>query len=124
MGNQHFTKIYNSTNETLKVELELPEFEEKKSYEIPPGDHIIQPTDKGDVRIKLYKKNITGNFNFYYYFVEILIKFQNIKGEWNLNHVAKAFQPSDVNLIIKKQRKMYSFVRSKYGNIYAESSSP
>ena len=64
MGNQHFTKIYNSTNETLKVELELPEFEEKKSYEIPPGDHIIQPTDKGDVRIKLYKKNITGNFNY------------------------------------------------------------
>ena len=63
MGNQHFTKIYNSTNETLKVELELPEFfeqDDKKSYEIPPGDHIIQPTDKGDLKIKLFKKNITG----------------------------------------------------------------
>lgn len=54
----------------------------------------------------------------------ILLHNLYIEGEWNTTHSAKTINPSDINLIIKKKRKIHSFVRSKYGNIYAESSSP
>lgn len=58
------------------------------------------------------------------YFKLIIYKLSLFSGLWNDHHVAKSINPSDVNLIIKKKSKTYSFVRSKYGNLYAESSSP
>ena len=63
MGNsQHSTKVYNSTNDTLKIELESPGKinPEKHIFEIPAGEHISQRTNEGDVRICLYTKNIHG----------------------------------------------------------------
>lgn len=61
MGNQHCTKIYNSTNETLKVSIQHPN-DLVSSYEITAGDHICQPTSHGDVRVELFTKNKEGIF--------------------------------------------------------------
>lgn len=61
MGNQHVTKVYNSTNETLLIRIEHST-NLTNSHEIPSGEYITQPTQSNsDVFIKLYKQNKDGS---------------------------------------------------------------
>ncbi len=68
MGNhQHCTKVYNSTNDTLKIEIESPgDRLEKHIFEIPSGEYVSQRTKQGEVKIGLYTQNLHGIFDSFF----------------------------------------------------------
>ena len=64
MGNQHATKVYNSTNETVLIKIEHSN-NMLHVHEIASGEYISQPTQNDcDVFIKLFTKNKEGCFFF------------------------------------------------------------
>ena len=65
MGNHQFIRVYNSTNDYLKLEIVSPGYRmERHVFEIPPRKNISQNIKKGDVIFDLYVMYSSGIFFF------------------------------------------------------------